>query len=32
MSRIGKEPITIPAGIELNVSKGNLVYSKRFKR
>ena len=28
MSRIGKAPISIPAGVEINVSKGNLVTVK----
>lgn len=28
MSRIGKAPISIPAGVEVNVSKGNLVTVK----
>ena len=28
MSRVGKVPITIPTGVEINVSKGNLVTVK----
>jgi len=28
MSRIGKAPITIPAGVDVNISKGNLVTVK----
>lgn len=28
MSRIGKDPITVPAGVEINISKGNLVTVK----
>lgn len=31
MSRIGKAPITIPAGVEIKVSKGNLVTVKGSK-
>lgn len=31
MSRIGKAPISIPAGVEINVSKGNLVTVKGSK-
>ena len=28
MSRIGKLPMNVPAGVEINVSKGNLVTIK----
>ena len=28
MSRIGKAPVTIPSGVEISVSKGNLVTVK----
>ncbi len=28
MSRIGKDPIPVPAGVEINISKGNLVTVK----
>jgi len=31
MSRIGKEPISIPGGVEISVSKGNLVTVKGSK-
>ena len=28
MSRIGKQPITIPAGVEVTIAEGNLVTVK----
>ena len=28
MSRVGKSPIAVPSGVEINISKGNLVSVK----
>jgi large subunit ribosomal protein L6 len=28
MSRIGKKPVTIPAGVQVNISKGNFITVK----